>query len=196
MKILNDKEIRYALLGKLARSSKKPIATLEEVHVCNGNAIADVVAVYKSMHCYEIKGETDSVSRIVHQSQFYDVAFPLITLVTTVNHIKKAEKIAPSHWGLILAKADSSDSIVFKHVRGASNNPMYRPEVALLSLWRAELINIAYSFSVSVEKMNRQKMAELIASKATTKVINDSLGRVLAARRMHGPILDSPAPCM
>lgn len=35
--------------------------------MCYGDAIADVVADDKFLHCYEIKGGTDTVQRIHHQ---------------------------------------------------------------------------------------------------------------------------------
>lgn len=150
--------------------------------MCNGNAIADVVAVYKTMHCYEIKGETDSINRIVRQSQFYDQAFPRISLVTTGNHLRKAETIAPKHWGIVLANPSHNGSVIFRYVRGATQNPSYLPEIALLSLWRSELIKFPSASNAPLQKMNKKKIAALIASSAPISVINESVGRVLAIR--------------
>ncbi len=182
MQKLTDREIRQALIAGLERRLNAPRAILEEVHVCNGNAIADVVAVYKTMHCYEIKGATDSINRILSQSQFYDQAFPRISLVTTANHLRRAEIIAPKHWGIVLANHSQGDSVSFRYVRGASRNPSYRPEVALLSLWRSELISFPGASKASLEKMNKQKIAALIALSAPVSEINEGVGRLLAAR--------------
>lgn len=195
MQKLTDKEIRHALLVNLGRRANPPRVTLEEVHVCNGNAIADVVAVYKAMHCYEIKGETDSINRIVRQSQFYDQAFPRISLVTTGNHLRRAETIAPKHWGIVLANPSHNGSVIFRHVRGARRNPLYLPEIALLSLWRSELIKFPSATNASLEKMNRQKIAALIASSAPTSVINESVGRALATRNSSNTTPGNPLPC-
>lgn len=194
MQKLTDKEIRLALLVNLSRRSNPPLATLEEVHVCNGNAIADVVAVYKTMHCYEIKGETDSITRIVRQSQFYDQAFPRITLVTTANHIRRAETIAPKHWGIVLANPSTNGSVILKHVRRATRNPCYLPEIALQSLWRSELINFPLHTNVSIEKMNKQKIAKLIVSTSSTSVINESVGLALAIRNAPDTTRGNPLP--
>lgn len=192
MQKLTDKEIRRALIVHLGRRARPPHATLEEVHVCNGNAIADVVAVYKTMHCYEIKGETDSINRIVRQSQFYDQAFPLITLVTTKNHLNRAEVIAPKHWGIIVANSSPNDSVTLKNIRGTTRNPSYLPEIALLSLWRSELVNFPNFSSPSLEKMNRQRIAELIVSSLPTNAINEVVGKALAARSSNNATLDNP----
>jgi hypothetical protein len=182
MQKLTDREIRRALLDHLMRRQNKPRAALQEVHVCNGNAVADVVAVYKAMHCYEIKGETDSIGRVVRQSQYYDQAFPLVSLVTTYNHIAKAEKIAPAHWGLIVAKADEKDAVRLRSVRGAKTNTAYRPEISLLSLWRSELLEIVGHNSAALAKMNREKIALLIAHNAPKYAVSETIGVALAAR--------------
>jgi len=195
MQKLTDREIRQALIDSLKRRPKAPHATLEEVHVCNSNAIADVVAIYKTMHCYEIKGETDSIGRVVRQSQYYDQAFPLISLVTTNNHIRKAEEIVPQHWGIIVAKIDAANFVAFRHVRGATRNDSYNPEIALLSLWRSELLDFAGQYDLSLAKMNRQKIAALIASTSPKHVINESVGRALAARGARMANWDSRTPC-
>lgn len=195
MQKLTDKEIRKALLTSLERRANAPLATLQEVHVCNSNAIADVVAVYKAMHCYEIKGETDSINRVVRQSQYYDQAFPLISLVTTCNHLRRAEEVAPRHWGIILASVSQRAGVTFRYVRGATRNTTYSPEIALLSLWRSELIEFAGPNSGSLEKLNRQKIAALIASTAPARIISENVGKALASRGSRAVNGGNPMPC-
>ena len=79
---LNDKEIRPNFINFLNTCSNKPNKVIEELPVSYGSAIADVVGIYNTLHCYEIKGETDTVQRIQKQGEFYNKSFPLITLVT------------------------------------------------------------------------------------------------------------------
>ncbi len=162
--------------------------------MCNGNAIADVVAVYKTMHCYEIKGETDSINRIVRQSHFYDQAFPKITLITTTNHLRRAENITPKHWGIMLANPSYNGSAILKHVRGATRNPFYLPEIALLSLWRSELMQFPVTTTASIERMNKQKIAKLIATSSPTSVINESVGLALSTRNLSDITPGNPWP--
>ena len=90
MRLLNDIDIRVALIEKLQSMPTKPKAVIEELRVHNGNAIADVVALYKEAHCFEIKGDGDKIERIVTQGRFYDFSFRKITLVTTTKHLAKA----------------------------------------------------------------------------------------------------------
>jgi hypothetical protein len=186
MQRLTDKEIRQALIQSLKRRANPPVATLEEVHVCNGNAIADVVAVYKSMHCYEIKGETDSIQRVVRQSQYYDQAFPLVSLVTTANHLRRAQAIIPPHWGILVANMRRDSSVAFSYVRGAARNPAYSPEISLLSLWRSELIKFPAMQELSVAKLSRQKLATEIVARSSKEAIKEVVGLTLAARTKRG----------
>ena len=92
---LNDKQIRPFLVNFLNSAVNKPQKVMEELSVCYGDAIADVVAVYNTLHCFEIKGETDTIQRIQHQGQFYNKSFLKITLVTTENHLNYALKSIP-----------------------------------------------------------------------------------------------------
>ena len=89
---LNDKEIRPNFINFLNTCSNKPNKVIEELPVSYGSAIADVVGIYNTLHCYEIKGETDTVQRIQKQGEFYNKSFQLITLVTTANHLEYALK--------------------------------------------------------------------------------------------------------
>lgn len=65
--VLNDKELREALKDWLFRKSMKPKKIIEELSVNNGLAIADVVAIYKDLHCFEIKGDNDKIERALNK---------------------------------------------------------------------------------------------------------------------------------
>lgn len=138
---LNDKEIRHALLQKLMNQASQPKAIIEELRVHNGNAIADIVALYNEAHCYEIKGASDKIERILVQGPYYNSAFRKITLVTTRNHIKKAFDIVPSCWGIILATY-SNGNINLSYERGAKINPNFDKQLALLTLWKSEMLRL------------------------------------------------------
>ena len=90
---LNDTNIREALLRKLGRQTRRPRAVLQELHVHNGRAIADVVTLHSEAHCYEIKGATDRIARITVQGKYYNAVFRRITLVTTECNLRRALKL-------------------------------------------------------------------------------------------------------
>lgn len=182
MKNLADKRIRAALKGHLALAS--PVAILDEVRVHNGNAIADVVTIDEAAHCYEIKGAGDEVRRIVRQGAFYDLAFIKTTLVTTANHLDVALDLAPSHWGLLLAE-EAGGEVAFRRIRGEKPSPYFDKRIALLTLWKNELITLCSSPADQVRKLSREKLAVMIASERAVNEVTFHIGDLLVKRQAN-----------
>lgn len=181
---LTDQEIRRALLKRLGGMSPSPRALLEEVRVHNGNAIADVVAIHRGAHCYEIKGETDAVQRIGRQGAFYDLAFQRITLVTTENHLESAARIAPAHWGVMLTTRESMDAEPrFRYLRKATDSPSFDKQLALLTLWREELVSLCSGHDAPVGRLSRRGLTQLLADKSPARDISAWIGEKLATRQ-------------
>lgn len=141
--ILRDFEIRTALNSHLMSRHPQPIRVIEEVGIHNGNAIADLLAFYEDMHCFEIKGATDSISRIKKQGSYYNETFAKISIVTTENHLSWCIANAPNFWGIIIAYYEK-EMVKLKYVRQIQHNPFFNKKKALMTLWRAELLDIAY----------------------------------------------------
>ena len=157
---LNDSCIRAALLRKLARQRVRPRAILEELNVHNGRAIADVVTLHAEAHCYEIKGATDRIERITMQGAYYNAAFRRITLVTTECHLRRARKLAPWFWGIMVA-IDDGDGVRFRHIRAARLNPKFEKQSAAMTLWKSEMLELVPG--PGAERKPRRLLAELIA---------------------------------
>lgn len=185
--MLRDKEIRKALVDHLMRRTPKPARVLEELTIDNGNAIADVVACYREMHCYEIKGQTDNVRRLLAQSEFYSQSFPKLTLVTTENHLKWAAAHAPEHWGLVLAKV-RRDRVVLSYIRKAGTNPSFCKEKALLMLWKAELTAIANAHPQVLLKKSftRADIATAISARITKEDALSGIQSAVVSRPLNG----------
>lgn len=182
---LTDKEIRAALLEHLRSRPVAPKAVLEEVRVHNGNAIADVVAVHSSAHCYEIKGETDAIRRIVRQGAFYDQAFQRITLVTTENHLQQVDRLAPAHWGVMVAGWAGSNTPKLRYLRKATDSPKFDKQTALLTLWKSELLSVCVADEESAHKLSRLSLTRLIADKKAAREISTMIGEMLANRQIN-----------
>jgi hypothetical protein len=176
---LNDLEIRQALKIKLNGQKPKPKAVVEELRVHNGNAIADVVALHTEAHCYEIKGCNDKVERVLTQGAYYNTAFRKITLVTTQNHLKKALLITPLHWGIILAEYDG-ERVTLRYSRGAKANPLFDKELALLTLWKSEMLSILQE--TKHKRKPRDLLAQLISSSKKKVELSNNICEVLLNR--------------
>ncbi|QKL09281.1 MULTISPECIES: sce7726 family protein [Pseudomonas putida group] len=185
--MLRDKEIRTALVDHLMKRSPKPARVLEELTIDNGNAIADVVACYREMHCYEIKGQTDNVRRLLSQSEYYSQSFPKLTLVTTENHLKWAATHAPEHWGLILAK-EQNNRVVLSYVRKAGTNSNFCKHRALLMLWKTELAAIATAHpQVAMKKsFTRADIAAAISAGVTRDDALSGIQSAILSRSSNG----------
>lgn len=179
---LNDKQIRPFLINYLNNAENKPHKVMEELSVCYGDAIADVVTADDILHCYEIKGETDTVQRIQHQGPFYNKSFLKITLVTTENHIDYALKSAPAFWGIILASS-ADNKTVFTIKRQPKDNPDFSGEEALHTLWKNELLAISKEQNIPVKKkMSKRAISQVLAENLSNDFIAESISKSVQKR--------------
>lgn len=158
---LNDREIRKALIHKLRSQPSSPKEVIEELRVHNGNAIADVVALDTEAHCYEIKGCNDKIERIIVQGSYYNACFRRITLVTTEHSLPKALKIIPPFWGIMVACVHNNE-VRLDNVKNARNNPSFSKHIALLTLWKSEMLSLIDD--QQHHRKPREILAQLIAA--------------------------------
>lgn len=182
MIILNDALIREALLSKLKRQKSRPRAVLEELHVHNGRAIADVVTLHAEAHCYEIKGATDRIERILAQGTYYNAAFRRITLVTTECKLQRALKLAPPFWGIMLA-IENGGTIRFRHVRVARRNPQFEKQKAAMTLWKSEMLELVPE--TGSERMPRRQLAQMIADTRCEIDLSKTICDLLISRHLQ-----------
>jgi hypothetical protein len=184
--LLNDKNIRIALRNHLYNRKYPPIHLLEEVRIHNGNAIADLVAINKRTHCYEIKGETDKISRLTFQGIYYNSTFNKITLVTTRNHLKKATKEIPLYWGILIIEGEN-DKIKFSYHRKTRNNPYLIKDKILLSLWKEEL-QFIYKYIENKnprKSKNREELIKDISTGISVTKINEFFINFISNRKYY-----------
>lgn len=179
---LNDKHIREAFIQRLLRSAKAPLAIKEELRVHNGNAVADIVTLHKEAHCYEIKGRNDKIERAIDQGKFYDKTFRKVSVIMSPNHTKKALDLMPEHWGLIEARLRNGQ-ISFKYIRAAKTNPNFDKSTALLTLWKAELLDAAVGVtSEKLDKSSRQQLTRLLSKHFSKEQTSSLISQQLIER--------------
>jgi hypothetical protein len=176
---LNDACIREALLRKLARQKSRPRAVLQELHVHNGRAIADVVTLHSEAHCYEIKGATDRIERITAQGVYYNAAFRRITLVTTECNLQRAQRLAPRFWGIMVATTDG-EAVRFRHIRAARLNSNFEKQSAAMTLWKSEMLELVSE--PGAERKPRRLLAQLIAETRRKLELSMSICDLLLGR--------------
>jgi len=160
----------------------KPAAVLEELHVDFGKAIADLVALFDSAHCFEIKGSTDKVERVLAQEQVFSRAFLRLTLVTTSNHVDWAKRYVPSYWGIVVA-SHRSGRVILSRLRPSGQSPNFSKEISLRTMWRPELVELASRLAVPFgAKDNKIALAEKIAAVLSKRTTAQHVSATLKAR--------------
>ena len=169
-------------MRKLAQQKARPRAVLEELHVHNGSAIADVVTLHSEAHCYEIKGATDRIDRITVQGAYYNAAFRRITLVTTESNLRRAKKLAPRFWGIMVA-IEVGGEVRFRHVRAAQLNPRFEKQAAAMTLWKSEMLELVPG--AGAERKPRRLLAQLIAETRRELELSMNICDLLMGRRLR-----------
>lgn len=181
--MLDDLTIRIALRDYMSRKAIPPLATLEELRLHEGNCIADLVTVHAELHGFEIKGETDKVARLKAQAPFYNKSLPRLTLVTTPNHLKWAEKNLDNFWGILLA-SETPYGVRFRYARAAKRNPLCDARLALQILWRDELTELASELGIQIsnQRSTRAQIADLVASIASQRTVIQGIAALVLRR--------------
>lgn len=180
---LNDSEIRQALSVYLNKKNINKDEIFEELHVCNGRAIADLVTLKEGMHCYEIKGDADRIERVLDQDIYYQKSFRRLSLVTTDRHLEKALKIAPSHWGIMVAKYNKFDDVIIRCIRRAKINHSFDKKSALLILRKNEMLDLLPIRNKKIEQNSRDVLASLLVSDKKNYQVSREIGDTLIARK-------------
>lgn len=184
-KKLSDKCIREALKMYLLSLKTPPVQIVEELGIHNGNARADIVAFYDHLHCFEIKSDLDTLRRLASQTIYYDYTFNKITIVVSEKFELSAQDAIPSHWGILVAKQNSSGLVKLKSKRRPKRNPNWHAAKALLSLWKDELLEINEFLSVSSRKSSsRERLANEISEKINKSAIENQLYQKLLSRSL------------
>ncbi|BDF95065.1 sce7726 family protein [Pseudoalteromonas sp. KAN5] len=185
--MLNDKKIRTELIDRLNSSSKRPVRVVEEMAVKRGIAIADVVVAYKRPHCFEIKSDVDSLSRLINQSKIFSEVFPKVTLVTTDKHLQKAIKIVPAWWGIIVASSYEAEKVKLKYYRKSRFNPSDTTNNLLSILWNDELKSILNEIKEPYKKsLNRAELVDKVQSAVSKKRAEGIFVDTIFERKVNG----------
>ena len=184
MLVMNDAEIRLALTNWLNQKKISPQKILNEITISDGLARPDLIAIYSYSHCYEIKGDNDQIQRIVKQFIHYQSSFKKNTLVTTQKHLKKALKLLPDFWGIIVAIIEN-ETIKFKYVRKSSHNPFYRKDIASKILWKAEMQQLLENKYISYKSSStRNDLIDLLNISYTSYELDQSICLSLLNRKV------------
>lgn len=156
---------------------------IQELPVSNGKAIADLVTLHSTAHCYEIKGSRDKLSRVLTQGEQYITSFTKVTLVTSSKQAHIAKKILPHYWGIIEVR-ETPTKLAFNYVQSAKEHSKQSKQQSLEMLWKNELLSIIETKNIALPRkhLNKAQLAELIAASLNKKELNNQICRILINR--------------
>lgn len=171
----NDLIIRVALKEYLKEyhSQDRELRIIEELGVGNGIARIDIAVINSVMHGYEIKSDRDNLERLPEQISEFNPVFDKLTLVVGKRLLYDAINLVPNWWGIVLAKIDSNNRVVFHNIREAEDNQtQIRLSIARL-LWRREALQILEEQDKAAGV--RSKPREFIYERLANTLDNDNL---------------------
>lgn len=140
----NDRIIRSALKNKLQETHKDDpkLRIVEELGVKHGAARVDIAVINGILHGYEIKSDRDNLLRLPEQMAIYNSVFNQITLVVGKSHLHEAINVVPDWWGIMIAKINPANFVVFSSIREAKEN-LGQDSISIARLlWRDEALGI------------------------------------------------------
>lgn len=185
---IRDKDVRRSIMATLLADYVDDPETriVEELGIDYGAHRVDIAAINGELHGFEIKSESDDLSRLPSQSSAYDKVFDRLTLIIHSRHIRALDSIwLRNHWAvLVIPETATRDTVPFDIVRPGSRNPDVDPlEVAKL-LWRDELISLLESIGAAkgVKSKSRHEIARRVAVTLALDDLTRSVRTVLKSR--------------
>lgn len=144
LRLTSDKLIRSALKKQLEKEYREDLNAkiIEELGISHGAARVDIAVVNGVLHGYELKSDLDTLYRLPEQMRIYNSVFDQVTLVVGKSHLHEAVKLIPEWWGVVIAKKDIGNKVIFQTIREADNNHSKDSVSIARLLWRSEALFI------------------------------------------------------
>ncbi|MFW7190042.1 sce7726 family protein [Lysinibacillus sp. BNK-21] len=179
---LKDNDIRDVLLNDLyiKHSNDTDTKIVNEMGVLHGQSRVDVAVINGVLHGYEIKSESDNLSRLPSQIKDYNLVFERMTIVVQRKYLEDVRKMIPKWWGIILVTSQSNN-INLRVLRKGKKNPTLDPFALSSLLWKDEALEILKKrdlqkgYLSKPRKVIYQKMSESLSIGEIKYFVNEQL---------------------
>lgn len=139
---MRDRDVREALHRKVLKEhhGEDDTLVLDELGIRHGASRVDIAVVNGKLHGFEIKSDSDTLTRLEGQVVLYNDVFDRVTLVVGQKHADKVVSKIPEWWGLRVATKGKRGGIHFKERRKPKMNPLINPVAVAELLWRDEVV--------------------------------------------------------
>ncbi|MCM2674069.1 sce7726 family protein [Alkalicoccobacillus plakortidis] len=140
---IKDANIREALHSYLndVHEHETDTKIVDEMGVLHGQSRIDVAVINGILHGYEIKSESDTLTRLPRQIKDYNLIFDRMTIVVQKNYLNEVRNLIPKWWGIILV-SKKNDSLILKQVRKGRLNKDVDPYSLTHLLWKDEALDL------------------------------------------------------
>jgi hypothetical protein len=145
---MRDTIVRHAFHQSVLRSAHSDTNTfvVDELGLRNGSVRADIAVLNGKLIGYEIKTQTDTLSRLPTQVAAYCEVFDKAYIVVSKNHLKKCIEQLPAWWGVYVIVGSHEDEIVFDLHREAVYNKNKNCYSLAQLLWKNEALELANTY--------------------------------------------------
>lgn len=154
-------DIRKYLHSKILKEHEnlKNAKIIDELKLCQGDAIIDVAVFNGCINGYEIKSDSDTLERLPKQIEIYNKIFHKMTIVTGEKHIDKVSKMIPDWWGIIEVINGKNKIKSFSEIKNNGKNNNLEAISLLQLLWKDEIIEFLTSLGIKSGIKNKPKRA-------------------------------------
>lgn len=141
---------------------------IDELKLCQGEAIIDIAVFNGSINGYEIKSDSDTLERLPKQMEIYNKVFNKMTIVTGDKYIDNIFNIVPEWWGIIKVINGTSKIDNFVVVRENRENKYIDSTALIQLLWKDEILELLDLFNIKSGVKSKSK-------KALWKITSDNI---------------------
>lgn len=166
---MRDRDVRAELDKSLHDRFDGDASSLiiHELGVYSGASRIDVAVINGRLNGYEIKSDSDTLSRLARQSEAYSQIFDYVYVVCGTGHHDGISKHVPDWWGIMRAR-ETTGGVRLECTRDPLLNPHVNPHALARLLWREEALEI----------LTRRGLADGMRSKPR-RVLWDALAKEL-----------------
>ena len=172
---MKDTDIRTALKTKVLKRylSDTNSLIIDELGINNGSSRVDVALVNGIIHGFEIKSDSDSLTRLPAQISAFSSALDRVTLLVGYKLAGAALKMIPDWWGVKLAEQKSTGEIKLTEARSPRNNPQPNKRSIVKLLWRSEALELLEEIDSAkgIKSKPRQYIYDKLANVAELDVL-------------------------
>lgn len=182
---MRDADVRKAVINSLSVAHAGDACTriVQEMGVWSGSVRVDVAVINGHLHGWELKSDSDDLSRLPNQAQIYSRVFDLVTLVVGRKHSDKSIPLVPEWWTVIEASMPA-ENVDLKVIRQGRENPQPDPYLIANLLWKSEALKIleAHDLARGWRSKPIQQIHERLARELDLSTLKDAVRAVLKDR--------------